>query len=44
MYSFLVLTIIVVGRYGLQDYGIQVNIRELDELFTYFGKEEYIHI
>jgi hypothetical protein len=23
---------------GLQDYGIQLNIRELDEIFGYFGK------
>lgn len=25
-------------RNGLQDYGIELNIRELDEVFSYFGK------
>ena len=24
-------------RYGLQDYGIELNIREMDEIFNYFG-------
>jgi hypothetical protein len=26
-----------VFRYGLEDYGIQLNIREVDEAFSYFG-------
>jgi hypothetical protein len=25
-------------KYGLQDYGVELNIRELDEIFNYFGK------
>jgi hypothetical protein len=25
-------------KYGLQDYGIELNIRELDEIFLHFGK------
>jgi hypothetical protein len=25
-------------KYGLQDYGITLNIREVDEVFGYFGK------
>lgn len=25
-------------KFGLQDYGIEINIRELDEIFNYFGK------
>ena len=24
-------------KYGLQDYGIDLNIREMDEIFNYFG-------
>lgn len=28
-------------RNGLQDYGIELNIRELDEVFSYFGKCVY---
>lgn len=24
-------------KYGLQDYGIELNIREMDEIFNYFG-------
>ena len=25
-------------KYGLQDYGVEINIRELDEIFNYFGE------
>ena len=25
-------------KYGLQDYGIELNNRELDDLFTYFDR------
>ncbi len=26
-------------KYGLQDYGIQLNIREMDDIFTYFDRD-----
>ncbi len=26
--------------YGLRDYGLQLNIREMDEIFNHFGKHD----
>ena len=28
-------------KFGLQDYGIELNIRELDEIFLHFGKFDF---
>ena len=27
-------------KYGLANYGIELNIRELDDIFNYFGNNE----
>ena len=31
-------------RLGLKDYGLTLNIREVDEIFNYFGKSIYVLI